>query len=100
MKVDPNNTYVPQNYDDHMLNKFGFYRSSRGHWNESYAASFSDAIRNIRRFRIFEDYIDTDGDGNLDYADMTPKPVVYYLSEDYPRELLGGAMDVCRLREQ
>jgi hypothetical protein len=94
MKVDPNNTYVPQNYDDHMLNKFGFYRSSRGHWNESYAASFSDAIRNIRRFRIFEDYIDTDGDGNLDYADMTPKPVVYYLSEDYPRELLGGAMDL------
>jgi hypothetical protein len=93
MKVDPNNTYQPWNYDEHSLNKFGFYRSDRANWDEKFGTTFSDVNRYIRRFRMWEDFV-TDAGGNLDYAKMTPKPVVYYLSEGFPRELVPGATDL------
>ena len=34
------------------------------------------------RFRIWKDYI-TDSNGKLDYAQMEPNPIVYYLSENF-----------------
>ena len=93
MRVDPNNTYRPLNYDDHAFNKFGFYRSARQKWDSQYGAPYSNANRYIRRHRLFVDYIANE-DGSLDYAAMEPKPLVYYLSESFPRELLPGAMDL------
>lgn len=93
MKVRDDNTYVPMAYDDNMLNKFGFYRSERAKQDELFNLTFSDAIRNIRRFRIWKEYV-KNADGTLNYAAMEPSPVVYYLSEDFPRELIGGAIDL------
>ncbi len=95
MRVDPNNTYVPQDFNDNLLNKFGFYRSSRAAHDKEFGRTYSDAIRNIRRFRIWEDYV-VGSDGKLDYAQMTPKPIVYYLSEDFPRDLIRGSLDLAR----
>ncbi len=94
MKVDPGNTYQPWNYDDHMLDKFGFFRRARATYDQYYGATFSAAERHIQRFRIWEDYVDADGDGKLDYASMKPQPIVYYLSEKFPRELIPGAIDL------
>lgn len=90
-KVDPNNSYRPLNYDDHAFNKFGFYRSARQEWDQQYGSTYSSALRHIRRHRVFEEYVEK-ADGSLDYANMTPKPIVYYLSEDFPRELIPGAV--------
>ena len=93
-KVQENNTYKPLEYNDHMLGKFGYYRSSRQKYDQFYGSTWSDAIRRIRRFRIWEEYVDADGDGELDYESMTPRPVVYYLSEEFPRELIPGAIEL------
>ncbi|MGM0578343.1 MAG: hypothetical protein ACQEXJ_21645 [Myxococcota bacterium] len=93
MRVPEDNSYEPLQYSDHMLGKFGYYRSSRGDWDKFHGLTYSDAERNIRRFRIWEEFIEAE-DGSLDYANMTPKPIVYYLSEDFPRELIGGALDL------
>ena len=93
MKVADGNTYAPMNYNDHMLNKFGYYRSSRARNDQWYGNTFSDALRYIRRFNIWEETKKT-ADGAIDYPSMTPKPIVYYLSEDFPRELIAGANDL------
>ncbi|MFT7578989.1 MAG: hypothetical protein ACI9MR_000651 [Myxococcota bacterium] len=98
-KVRENNTYQAKNFDDHMLNKFGFYRSARGNFDILYGQTFSDALRHVRRFRIWDEYI-KGADGELDYSQMNPNPVVYYLSEDFPRELIPGAMDLARQWDQ
>jgi len=92
-KVDPNNTYRPLDYDDHAFNKFGFYRSARQTWDTQYGAPYSLANRYIRRHRLFEDYVSNE-DGSLNYAEMEPRPIVYYLSENFPRELLPGSMEL------
>ncbi|PIE65822.1 MAG: hypothetical protein CSA24_01905 [Deltaproteobacteria bacterium] len=93
MKVPQDNSYKPMQFDDHLLNKFGFYRSSRIKHDQFYGRTFTDALRYIRRFRVWKEYV-TDASGKLDYAQMEPNPIVYYLSEDFPRELLPGALDL------
>lgn len=93
MKVPATNSYKPLDWNDHMLNKFGYYRSARSDWDEFYGETYSGADRYIRRFRIWKDYI-VGADGKLDYSKMEPNPVVYYLSENFPRELIRGAKDL------
>jgi len=95
MKVPENNSYKPLDWNDHMLNKFGYYRSARSEWDEYYGETYSGADRYIRRFRIWKEYIEG-ADGKLDYSKMEPNPVVYYLSQDFPRELVRGAIDLGR----
>ncbi len=92
-RVPAEDSYKPLDYDDHMLNKFGFFRQERSRWDEQYGITFSDAIRHIGRFNLWADYVEG-ADGKPDYAAMTPKPIVYYLSERFPRELIPGAMSM------
>ncbi|MBL8785891.1 MAG: zinc-dependent metalloprotease [Deltaproteobacteria bacterium] len=90
MRVQDNNTYKPLDWNDHMLNKFGYYRSARSDYDQNYGETFTGADRFIRRFRIWKDYATT-SEGALDYAKMEPNTIVYYLSKDFPRELVRGA---------
>ena len=93
MRVQEDNTYEPLDWNDHLMNKFGYYRSARSFFDERYGQTWSDAHRPIRRFRIWKDYLKGE-DGKLDYAKMEPQPVVYYLSQNFPRELLRGSKDL------
>ena len=93
MRVPATNSYEPLRWNDHMLNKFGYYRSARSEYDELYGETWTGAARNLRRFRIWKEYV-KGSDGKLDYAQMEPKPVVYYLSENFPRELIPGAKDL------
>ena len=93
MKVPETNSYKPLDWNDHMLNKFGYYRSARSDWDEYYGETYSGADRYIRRFRVWKEYVEG-ADGKLDYSKMEPNPVVYYLSQDFPRELIRGAIDL------
>ncbi len=38
--------------------------------------------------------VNADANDRLDYSKMTPKPVVYYMSEQYPRELVPEAVQL------
>jgi len=92
-RVPESNTYKALDWNDHLMNKFGYYRSARSFFDEKYGQTWTGAERPIRRFRVWDEYIQNE-DGTLDYANMTPKPIIYYLSEDFPRELLAGAKDL------
>ena len=92
-RVAENNSYVPQDLNDHLLNKFGYYRSERSRNDPWYNQTFSAALRYTRRFNLWDEVKRT-ADGGVDYPAMTEKPIVYYLSEDFPRELVGGANDL------
>ncbi|MCB9728004.1 MAG: hypothetical protein H6744_11960 [Deltaproteobacteria bacterium] len=93
MRVPQENSYQPFDYNDQMLGKFGFFRAERADYDTYYGITYKDAARQIQRFRIWDEYV-TGADGRLDYSQMTPKPIVYYLSPDYPRELVPGALDL------
>lgn len=93
MKVPEHNSYEPLDWNDHMMNKFGYYRSARSDWDEYYGETYSGADRFIRRFRVWKDYV-VGADGRLDYSQMEPQPIVYYLSENFPRYLVRGAIDL------
>jgi len=93
MRVPEQNSYKPLAWNDHMLNKFGYYRSARSTYDELYGETWSGAQRNLRRFRLWKEYVDGQN-GKLDYSKMEPNPIVYYLSENFPRELIGGAKDL------
>lgn len=93
MKVKDGNTYQAEDWNDNMLNKFGYYRTARSNYDQYFGETFSGADRFIRRFRVWKDYV-VDAAGELDYAKMEPAPIVYYLSENFPRELIRGAKDL------
>lgn len=85
MKVDPDDDYVPEQYDDHVMDKFGYFRQERLSYDELYYDTYDGVIRHIQRWDLWDSHPVKD-DGTVDYAAATPVPVVYYLSEDFPRD--------------
>lgn len=81
------NGYQAWNFDDERLNEFGYYRAERPTYDVDRGISYSGISRQITRFNIWENWVDST-DGSPDYSQMTPKPIVYYQSEDTPRELV------------
>ena len=93
MRVPEDNGYEPNYYNDHMLGKFGFFRSERAQHDQFYGQTFNDATRQTSRFDIWENWV-FDDDGNAVWEDMTPKPIVFHLSAEFPVELMPGALDL------
>ncbi len=95
MKVDQNDTYRPETYDDRAMEKFGYFREERLSYDELYDVTYSGVIRNIKRFDIWSNH-QYDANGKAQYDKMTPKPVVYYISKDFPRDLVPQAAEVAK----
>jgi hypothetical protein len=95
MKVDPDDDYVPWDYNDWLQDKFGYYREERQYFDELYYSTYTGAIRNIRRFDIWDSHPKKE-DGALDYEKMSPAPIVYYLSDGFPREFVPQAVEMAR----
>ena len=95
MKVDPDDDYVPQDYDDFLLDKFGYYRQERLNFDDFYETTYGVAIRLISRYDLWDIHPQND-DGTLDYDQMEPQPIVYYLSEGFPRDLVSEAVELGR----
>lgn len=91
MKVDRDDTYKPQQYDDQLLDKFGYYRKERLNYDTQYDTTYSAVIRHIMRYDLWENHAFKDN-GDYDYSKMTPQPIVFYLSEGFPRDLVPEAV--------
>ncbi len=52
--------YDPMVYDDHMMERFGFFTSDRSSYNRQYAETFSGLKRLINRYNIWQHTIDPD----------------------------------------
>lgn len=74
--------YTPLKYDDFDMMRFGYFRTERLSWNPDYGHTYSGMIRLINR----HDFIGKDSQGNI-----RVNPIVYYLSEGYPDDLVEEA---------
>jgi len=108
--------YVSLDQDDRDFEKFGYFRTERPKWELEFGSMYSGAIRKVNRHRIWESYvrklepagkgvaagefaIDPSTNvwkGDFDYAKMTPQPIVYYLSEDFPRDLVADSIAIAK----
>lgn len=85
--------YHPQTYTDKDMARFGYFRTERLRFDPHYGTTYSGAVRLINRFNIWQQWV-YDKNGKPDYTKMTPKPIVFYLSEGFPDDLVAQAKKV------
>ncbi len=95
LKVDQNDSYRPWNYNDHLLGKFGYFRTERANFDDRYDVTYGGLSNYINRFDLWKTHV-YKADGTEDYAAMEPAPIVYYLSKDFPREYVQEAKAVAQ----
>ncbi len=95
MKVNPDDDYAPVQYDDHVMDKFGYFRQERQFYDEQYETTYTGVIRHIQRWDIWDKH-PVKADGTPDYSQANPVPIVYYLSEDFPRDLVPAANQLAK----
>jgi hypothetical protein len=99
---DPQRQYVAREMDDVEMQKFGFFRSERQVYDIQFGNIFSNEVRRAVRHRIWDKYVkklDADGAwrGDFDYTQMTPQPIVYYLNDAHPRELVAQSIAIAKM---
>ncbi|HYX90055.1 MAG TPA: zinc-dependent metalloprotease [Myxococcaceae bacterium] len=89
--------YEPLPYDDILNKKFGFFRMGdyvqKPTYDRNYGTRLSGRLLYAARHNIWERAHDGNG-RTLPVQDRQPKPIVYYLSENYPPELRTAARQV------
>lgn len=78
--------YEPQVHSDFDMERFGYFRSERLSWDKWYGSTYSGIIRHAYRFDIWE----KDASGEITGL----RPVVYYINEGYPDDLINEANEV------
>jgi len=101
---DPQRRYVAREQDDVEFQKFGYFRTERQVYDIEYGSTFHNAVRRAQRHRTWDRYVKkyeamgskTVWNGDFDYEKMNPVPIVYYLNEDHPRELVPAALAIAK----
>ena len=82
--------YTRLDYDDVRFEKFGFFRTERYAFNDSYDLVEGSQLRMANRWNLWKDAASCyDANADLPYGACEPtqiRPVVYYLNEDFPSE--------------
>ncbi len=86
LKVDENNDYERLQYDDKAMDKFGYFRSERYAYDQERDLLEGKRILSINRWNIWQKSKDEAGN-SIPYTDRKIKPIVYYLSENFPPDL-------------
>jgi hypothetical protein len=85
--------YEPRVYTDKEMSWFGFFRTERCRYDRLYGCVDQGRVFMASRRRIWEDWKDASGQ-RLPYNERTPKPIIYYINEDFPLDLLDEAATV------
>ncbi len=116
---EPERAYVARDSDDIEMEKFGYFRTERPTYDLQFGNTHGGALRRMQRHRVWDKYVkchvdpkaasgptgkpvcvaetkDTVWRGDFDYAKMKPVPIVYYLNEDHPRELVPESKEIGR----
>ena len=97
--ADKDRAYVAREQDDVEFEKFGYFRTERSTYDVQFGNAFHNAVRRAQRHRVWDRYVkkfEVDGSwkGAFDYTTMTPEPIVYYMNDDHPRELVPASMEI------
>lgn len=94
-KVPTNMTYSPKEYNDYMLNKFGVFRTTvvqfhpdRGivDWSYKFFANRHNVATG--------DEVKAYAANNTPEAQQKPKKIIYYLSPDFPQDLMQSVREI------
>lgn len=102
---DTERDYEPAFYDDRSMNKFGYFRSERNVYDRREGFTDQKQLFFANRFDIWQNDYKRDANGDFlrtsdgrriptPMAERTPKPVVYYVSPNFPEEVLPAAMQI------
>jgi hypothetical protein len=103
--ADAQRDYEPAFYDDSMMNKFGYFRTERKIYDRYAGYRDSNRIYLANRHDLWANDYQTNGKGEylrdqdgrrlpVQMAARTPKPVVYHLSEGFPKELMPAVQGI------
>lgn len=101
MRVDEQRVadYEPLKYDDKMMKKFGLFRNGWGFYGEmptydrNFGATLSGRLLLAKRHNIWKRAKD-EGGNTIPVTERQPRPVVYYLTENYPQDLMESAKQI------
>lgn len=93
LEVPEDDRYASVDYDDTMLEKFGYYRAERQYYDREWDSIYHGQIQKAFLHPIWQAGRDDDGQV-IPEKDRTPQPIVYYLSENYPRELVDESIEL------
>ncbi|MHB8873282.1 MAG: zinc-dependent metalloprotease [Myxococcaceae bacterium] len=85
--------YEPLNYSEKLQKKFGFFRRDSVAYDRNRGATESGRIILAERHNIWERAHDAQGNV-IEVQDRQVKPVVYYLTPNFPAELREAAMQI------
>jgi hypothetical protein len=88
LEVDPvrEEAFEPQQYSDHDMERFGYFRTERLVWDKAYGTTYTG----FRRYANYYDIWQKDVSGNV----IGVKPIIYYLNEDHPDNVVEESIQV------
>jgi hypothetical protein len=104
LRVPAHSDYEPVAYDALDYNKFGYFRRGRQTVDKYLGARLSGRLHVATRHNLWRDTWQRDGSGELrrdeegrlvpkPFAERTPRPIVFHLSEDFPDYLVQPSFD-------
>jgi hypothetical protein len=78
-----------------LFSRFGYFRTDRMRWNEEYPGQDTDRMHFANRWNVWQSAYDEDGQ-RLELSERTPKPIVYHLNAEYPRDMMPAAQEVAQ----
>lgn len=85
--------YEPLVYNDKMMTKFGYFRTERITYDRNRGVTDSGRLLFADRHNIWERWHNADG-SVIPVEQRKTRPVVYHLSQNFPRELLPAAREL------
>lgn len=77
-----------------MFRRFGYFRTERVSYDDGRGANQeSQRMYYANRWNIWETMVDENGE-ELDMDKRTPKPIIYYLNPEYPRDMYEASQRV------
>jgi hypothetical protein len=104
LRVPAQPDYEPVAYDTRDYNKFGYFRRGRQTVDKYLGARLSGRVHVATRHNIWRDTWQRDGRGDprrdaddrlvpKPFAERTPRPIVFHLSEDFPEHLVEPSFE-------
>ena len=75
--------------------RFGYFRTDRVEFDEGYGASEIGRRFYANHFNVWQTAFDEEGN-SLPLDERAPKPIVYHLNPEYPRDMVDAATEVER----
>jgi hypothetical protein len=91
--------YLPADYDDLRIQKFGFFRTERYAYDDQYGVVEPAITRRANRWNIWKSAASCyDKTADLPYSACSPdqlRPIVYHLNADFPHDI-PNMLDIAR----